>query len=132
VEQLQATFAVKNANSGTSPQTAVIIEYYGGAAGRVNAKATAFAHRQALYDFGILTRWSNPEESSSQIEWTRRFADAMRPYSSGAYLLSFLDQEPEETIRAAFGSNYERLAAVKKKYDPTNFFRVNQNIKPAG
>jgi FAD/FMN-containing dehydrogenase len=124
--------AVKQANSGTSPQTAVIIEYYGGAAGRVSPGATAFAHRQALYDFGILTRWSNPEESAGQIEWTRRFADAMRPYSSGAYLLSFLDQEPDDTIKAAFGSNYERLVAVKTKYDPTNFFRVNHNIRPAG
>ena len=54
----------------------------------------------------------------------------MRPFSSGAYLLNFLGEEREDTIKAAFGPNYNRLAAVKKKYDPKNFFRLNQNIKP--
>ena len=60
-----------------------------------------------------------------------RFAEAMAPFRSGAYLLNFLGQEGSDTIRAAFGSNYDRLATVKSKYDPTNFFRVNQNIVPA-
>ena len=86
----------------------------------------------AYYDFGILGQWANPAESQQQITWAREFAAAMQPYSSGAYLLSFLDQEPDATIKAAFGPNYDRLAAVKKKYDPANFFRVNYNIKPAG
>ena len=55
----------------------------------------------------------------------------MAPFRSGAYLLNFLGEEGDETIRAAFGPNYERLVAVKHKFDPTNFFRVNQNIVPA-
>jgi FAD/FMN-containing dehydrogenase len=55
----------------------------------------------------------------------------MQPFSSGGYLLSFLDQEPDNIIKAAFGSNYDRLARVKKAYDPTNFFRVNHNVLPA-
>jgi hypothetical protein len=123
--------AVEHANRCPSPLSATIIEYYGGAAGRVASNATAFPHRQAFYDFGVLGQWTNPAESAQHIAWARAFAEAMKPFSNGAYLLSFLDQEPEDTIRAAFGSNYERLAAVKKKYDPTNFFRVNHNIKPA-
>jgi FAD/FMN-containing dehydrogenase len=123
--------AVEHANRATSPLTAVVIEYYGGAAGRIPSNATAFPHRRMYYDFGILTQWSSPAETAAQIDWTRRFSDAMKPFSSGAYLLSFLDQEPDEIIKAAFGSNYDRLGAVKKKYDPTNFFRVNHNIRPA-
>jgi FAD/FMN-containing dehydrogenase len=123
---------VEHANRGTSPLTATIIEHYGGAAGRVAPNETAFAHRNARYHFGVLGQWTNPAESPQHVAWARQFAAAMQPFSSGAYLLSFLDQEPDETIKAAFGPNYDRLAAVKKKYDPTNFFRVNHNIKPAG
>jgi len=123
---------VSHANDGMSPLSAVLVEQYGGAAGRVAPDATAFAHREAVYDFGILSAWADPAESDRHIAWTRRFAEAMAPYRSGAYLLNFLDREEgDETIRAAFGVNYERLVAVKTKYDPANFFRVNQNIAPA-
>jgi FAD/FMN-containing dehydrogenase len=121
---------VEHANRATSPLTAVVIEYYGGAASRVGVSETAFAHRDAQYDVGILTQWTDPEESQRHVEWTRGVADALRPYSSGAYLLNFLDEEGDDTIRAAFGENYRRLVEVKNKYDPTNFFRLNQNIKP--
>ena len=121
---------VEHANRATSPLTAVVIEYYGGAASRVGVSETAFAHRDAQYDVGILTQWTDPEELQRHVEWTRGVADALRPYSSGAYLLNFLDEEGDDTIRAAFGENYRRLVEVKNKYDPTNFFRLNQNIKP--
>jgi hypothetical protein len=121
---------VDHANQATSALTAVVIEYYGGAASRVGVSDTAFAHRQAQYDLGILTQWAAPGESQRHIEWTRSLADAMRPFSSGAYLLNFLGEEGDDTIKAAFGPNYDQLVVVKKKYDPTNFFRLNQNIKP--
>jgi FAD/FMN-containing dehydrogenase len=121
---------VERANRATSPLTAVVIEYYGGAASRVGVAETAFAHREAQYDVGILAQWTDPGESSRHIEWARGVADALRPYSSGAYLLNFLGDEGDDTIRAAFGENYGRLVEVKSKYDPTNFFRLNQNIKP--
>jgi hypothetical protein len=124
--------AVEHANRAPSPLTATIIEYYGGAAGRVPTSDTAFAQRNSFYDLGILGAWASPTDSEKNISWAREFAAAMQPFSSGGYLLSFLDQEPDETIKAAFGSNYERLAAIKKKYDPTNFFRVNHNIRPTG
>jgi hypothetical protein len=122
---------VSHANRATSPLTMVLLEYYGGAASRVGVSETAFAHREAQYDLGILGQWVDPAESSSHIEWTRGLYEAMRPFSSGRHLLNFLGEEDEGTIRAAFGANYDRLAAIKKKYDPTNFFRLNQNIKPA-
>jgi FAD/FMN-containing dehydrogenase len=65
-------------------------------------------------------------ESQRHIEWARSLADSMRPFSSGAHSLNYLGEEG----KAAFGSNYDRLMAVKKKYDPKNFFSLNQNIKP--
>ncbi len=122
---------VSHANRATSPLTAILIEQYGGAAGRVPAGDTAFAQRHAQYDLGILTQWTRPDEWQRHIGWTREFAAAMTPYQSGAYLLNFLGEEQDDTIRAAFGSNYARLVEVKTKYDPTNFFRVNQNIVPS-
>jgi FAD binding domain/Berberine and berberine like len=122
---------VNHANQATSPLTAILVEQYGGAAGRVGEHDTAFAQRHAQYDLAILGQWVRPEESERHIAWARAFADAMRPYGSGAYLLNFLGEEGHDTIAAAFGSNYARLVEVKTKYDPTNFFRVNQNIQPA-
>jgi hypothetical protein len=122
---------VSHANQATSPLTAVLIEQYGGAAGRVGVSETAFAQRHAQYDLGILAQWTDPAESSQHIGWARGFAEAMDPFRSGDYLLNFLGEEGDETIQAAFGVNYQRLAEVKGRYDPTNFFRVNQNIRPA-
>ena len=78
----------------------------------------------------LLTQWVDPAESERHIAWTRGFADAMMPFRSGDYLLNFLGDENEDTIRASFGPNYARLVEVKTRYDPTNFFRVNQNVKP--
>jgi FAD binding domain/Berberine and berberine like len=123
---------VQHANRATSPLSGVVIEYYGGAASRVGASETAFAQRQAQYEVGILAQWVDPGESQRHIEWTRGLADSLRPFSSGAYLLNFLGEEGEDTIKAAFGPNYDRLMVIKKKYDPSNFFRLNQNIKPKG
>jgi FAD/FMN-containing dehydrogenase len=121
---------VDHGNQATSPQTAVVVEYYGGAASRVDVSDTAFGHREAQFAIGILSQWSDPEDSERHIAWARDLAGALDPYSSGAYLLNFLGIEGEDTIRAAFGPNYQRLVEVKNKYDPTNFFRINQNIKP--
>ena len=121
---------VEHANRATSPLTGVAIEYYGGAASRVGVSETAFAQREAQYSIAILAQWTNPGESQHHIEWARALADSIRPFSSGGYLLNFLGDEGEDTIKAAFGANYSRLAAIKRKYDPENFFRLNQNIKP--
>jgi hypothetical protein len=121
---------VEHANRATSPLSGVTIEYYGGVASRVGASETAFAQRQAQYDVAILAQWVDPGESQGHIGWARGLADSMRPFSSGAYFLNFLGEEGEDTIKAAYGPNYKRLMAIKKKYDPKNFFCMNQNIKP--
>ena len=121
---------MEHANRATSPLSGVVIEYYGGVASRVGVSETAFAQRQAQYDIAILAQWTDPGESPRHVEWARNLADSMRPFSSGGYVLNFLGEEGEDTIKGAYGPNYERLMGVKRKYDPTNFFSLNQNIKP--
>ena len=123
--------AVEHANRASSPLTAIVLEFYGGAAGRVGATDTAFAQRQGRYNIGIMAQWTDPAEAGQHIAWARECADAFKPHSSGGYLLNFLAEEGQDTIKAAFGVNYQRLAELKREYDPTNFFRINQNISPA-
>jgi hypothetical protein len=79
-----------------------------------------------------MAQWTDPAEGDGHTVWARDFWDAMLPHSSGNYLLNFLSEEGPDMIRAAFGSNHARLVELKKKYDPTNFFSLNQNVRPAG
>ncbi len=125
------TTIVEHANRMTSPLSAVIVEYYGGAAGRVANDATAFPHRDLPWDVVIVGQWTDPAETPRHREWARATDEALRPFSGGAHLLGALDVEPEDVINSAFGRNLPRLATVKRTYDPTNLFRVNQNIRPA-
>ncbi len=122
---------VAHADKMRSPLSAVVLEYYGGAASRVGVSETAFAQRRAEYDIGFMAQWTDPAEKALHVAWAQAMSDALAPFSSRAYLLNFVDAESPDTIRAAFGANYARLAEVKKRYDPTNFFRINQNIVPA-
>jgi hypothetical protein len=121
---------VEHASQATSPLSAVVIEYYAGAASRVPESETAFAHRNETYDIGILAQWTDPAESAQHLNWTRGLAAALEPFGSGAYLLNFLAADDDNRIHAAFGQSYARLVDVKNRYDPSNFFSVNQNIKP--
>ncbi|HTS06279.1 MAG TPA: BBE domain-containing protein, partial [Candidatus Eisenbacteria bacterium] len=121
---------VEHANALHSPLSVVALEYYGGAAGRVSNEATAFPHRDLPWDILFIAQWTDAEQTKMHRDWARSGEEMLRPYSQNAHLLSALDVETDDVIKTAFGPNLERLAAVKKKYDPTNFFRVNQNIKP--
>jgi FAD/FMN-containing dehydrogenase len=120
---------VDQSNQMTSPLSMVVAEYYGGATSRVSGSDTAFPHRQAPWDIIIAAQWANPAETPQHRAWARGVADALHPYSTGAHILAALDED--DVVQTAFGANLQRLAAIKKEYDPANFFRVNQNIKPA-
>jgi FAD/FMN-containing dehydrogenase len=122
---------IEHANGMTSPLSMIVIEYYGGAAGRVPADATAFAHRNLPWDIVIAAHWTDPAESARHRNWARETEEALQPFAAQAHLLGALDAEGQDVINSAFGSNLPRLATIKGKYDPTNFFRVNQNIRPA-
>lgn len=102
-----------------------------GAAARVGSAATAFPHRRDHHDFLILSQWSDPADAEPHIAWTRAFFEAMRPFAERAVYVNGLGVEGEERVREAYGENYERLAQIKARYDPTNLFRANQNIQPA-
>jgi FAD/FMN-containing dehydrogenase len=123
------TAIVEHANRLNSPLSVVVLEYYGGAAGRVSNDATAYPHRDLPWDILFLAQWSDPAQADAHRNWARSGEEMLRPYSQNAHLLSALDVEAEDVVKSAFGANFSRLAAVKKKYDPDNFFRVNQNIK---
>ncbi len=121
---------VEHANRLNSPLSVVVFEYYGGAAGRVSSEATAFPHRHLPWDILFLAQWTDPAQSDMHRDWARSGEEVLQPFSENAHLLSALDVEAEDVVKTAFGSNLPRLAAIKKKYDPSNFFRVNHNIAP--
>lgn len=106
----------------------------GGAVSRVPADATAIGDRSAPFLLSIDSMWENPDESERNIAWTRACWADMKRFSNGAVYFNFPGflEEGEELLRTSFGANYERLARIKAKYDPDNFFRLNQNIRPAG
>ena len=101
-----------------------------GAAARVDRNATAFGLREDQWDYDVISQWTDPAESAGHIQWTRDFWTAVEPFATGEVYVNHLDAEEATRIRAAYGPGYERLVALKNKYDPTNLFRLNQNIKP--
>ena len=114
-----------------SPFSGVGLQQMCGVASRVDPSATAFAHRARQYDFLILSQWDDPAETSRNVAWTRELFAAMEPFAEQSVYANNLGEEGDERVKAAYGVNYERLAALKAKHDPTNMFGLNQNIKPS-
>lgn len=122
---------IEKFKSRPSPLSHLLIEHMHGAAARVSPTDTAFAHRLNHYNFGALTIWPEARETESNMKWLQQFWQEMQPYHSGRAYVNYLSQEGADRVREAYGQNYDRLANLKKKYDPTNFFRFNQNIPPS-
>jgi len=102
-----------------------------GAAARVGKSDTAWNYRNSNWAQVIVGVDPDPANNEKIISWTKNFYDAVHPYSAGGAYVNFLmGDEGEERVKKTYGGNYDRLVAIKKKYDPDNFFRVNQNIKP--
>jgi hypothetical protein len=119
------------AGKSPSPFTfAPFLEHWHGAVSRVGVTDTAFPHRQYPYNLLIWSSWENPADNKKNIEWTRQCWEAMRPFLVAGSYVNYVSDEGDAFARAAYGPNYERLVALKSKYDPTNFFRMNHNIKP--
>ena len=116
-----------------SPRTVIVLEHNGDSAwDRVPDSATAFGNRAWPYNFVVTSAWSDPKEAERNIAWTRELFDAMRPFAAqGAYINYLGGDEGVEGLKAAYGAKLARLAALKAKFDPTNLFRMNQNIAPA-
>jgi hypothetical protein len=115
-----------------SARTVIVVEHDGdGAWDRVPEHETAFGHRKWPYNLVVTTMWTNQAESDANIGWTRGLWEAMHPYLADAAYVNYLGDVEDEAVRVAYGSKYDRLAMLKSKYDPTNFFRTNANIKPS-
>jgi FAD/FMN-containing dehydrogenase len=115
----------------TSPLSAMLIEQFGGAVARIPADETAYAQRDGLFNLVVIGRWADAATADTHIAWARRASDGMRPFISGGVYVNYLGAEGTDRVRAAYGpAKCERLVALKRKYDPTNLFRVNQNIRP--
>jgi FAD/FMN-containing dehydrogenase len=112
-----------------SSSTRAVFYHIHGAAMRIDPNATAFALRKEHYVLEMIDQWA-AGEAQPHIAWSRQFQAAIEPFASQGVYVNFLEDEDEARIRASYGDNYERLARIKSTYDPTNFFHVNQNIKP--
>ena len=113
-----------------SPLSAVIVEHCHGAIARVAPDATAFGLRSNPFHLEILGFWDGADHSAANLRWVTDFFAAMHPFDVGEVYVNSLDEGESSRVREAYGRNYDRLAALKTKFDPTNFFRCNQNIPP--
>jgi FAD/FMN-containing dehydrogenase len=113
-----------------SPHCEIFVAQLGGQVARIPAEATAFGNRDANFVMNVHGRWNSPAEDKAGIAWAREVYRATLPFATGGAYSNFLTAEETDRVKSAFGSNYARLAQVKKTYDPGNFFRLNQNIRP--
>jgi len=113
-----------------SPHTEIFIGQMGGATSRVPADATAYYDRTMKFVMNVHGRWETAAEDRAGTEWCRAVFDAAKPYSTGGGYVNFMTADESDRVQSAYGKSYDRLVELKRKYDPNNVFRVNQNIKP--
>ena len=114
-----------------APFSHIVVEHMGGAVSRMDPQATAYNYRDAQYNFLIVGIWPDAAEGERNIQWVRSLWQALQPFSSGNIYVNYESDVGVDRVQAAYGvAKYERLVALKNTYDPTNFFRLNQNIKP--
>lgn len=115
-----------------SPLSALMFEQFGGAVSRVGRDETAFDQRDSNYNFVIVSRWADAAHAQPNVAWARSTSEAAKPFTNGHVYVNYIGAgEAPDRVRAAFGADkYDRLVALKRKYDPTNLFRINQNISP--
>jgi len=114
-----------------SPASGVLVQTTCGAASRVTSDAMAFAHRRFPYAPVIVSEWLDAADAEKHVCWARDFWRALHPFAGAGVYVNDLSHDDGDRVRIAYGANYERLAALKKTYDPDNFFHLNPNIKPA-
>jgi len=108
----------------------LVFQHVGGAIARVPTPDSPYANRDAAFDCFPVAIWDDPAGDDANMRWARELWSAVRPYSTGGVYANNLGDEGEDRVRAAYGENYALLAALKTRYDPTNLFRLNQNIRP--
>jgi len=121
---------IQYAGTLPSPHCEIFIATLGGQTKRIAPEAMAYANRDAHYALNVHARWESEAEDERCIAWAREFFESSKPFASGGAYINFLTQDEGDRVAFAYGTAYKRLVALKKKYDPSNFFRMNQNIKP--
>jgi FAD/FMN-containing dehydrogenase len=123
---------VRHAPAITSPKSYCIVFQLGGALGRVGESETAFSQRDAAHNVNVNAVWTEEDpDAERHVGWARDFFDALQPHAGTRVYVNFLGEEGDSRVRQAYGArNYERLVELKRAYDPTNLFRLNQNIAP--
>jgi FAD/FMN-containing dehydrogenase len=114
-----------------SPASIILLQQKSGAMARGRADQTAFGHREDQFAAVLFSGWDDPTQAEANIGWTRRLAQDLEPFGSGGeYINELGPMDRPDHVRASFGANYDRLAALKEQWDPTNVFRHTQNLKP--
>jgi FAD/FMN-containing dehydrogenase len=130
IDRSAADTIVEQLQESTAMMAVTQLRVLGGAVARIRADATAYAHRQSRIMVNVAALFGSPEEAPEHEPWVASLARALRQEDTGAYV-NFLGDEGEGRVRAAYpGETWDRLVAVKRRYDPTNLFRLNQNIPP--
>jgi len=124
------TAMIEYAGKMPSPQCEIFIGLIAGAPNRVAPDAMAWGHRDAKYVLNVHGRWDTPSDDDKVIEWARAFFKASQPFASGGAYVNFMTEDEGGRVENAYGANFARLQAIKRKYDPENVFHHNQNIKP--
>jgi FAD/FMN-containing dehydrogenase len=115
-----------------SPECEVFFAQMGGATNRVPADATAYRHRDAEFIMNVHGRWQDAGDDETCVGWCRDLFEATTPFATGGVYVNFMTEEEEDRVRSAYGDSYDRMVALKDKYDPGNMFRMNQNVRPSG
>ncbi len=114
-----------------TPMGQLLLEHFHGAVTRVGVTDTAFPHRAPGYNLVVISQWMDPKDNNACTAWARDSYTTMQPFmGSGRYMNYLGDDEPGDPVAAAYGPNHRRLQQLKAKYDPENFFHMNQNIRP--
>jgi FAD/FMN-containing dehydrogenase len=125
--------ALKYVSDLPSPHTEIFFGLVGGQASRVPSDATAYSQRDALWACNVHGRWESPQDDQKVISWAREFFDASAPYSTGGVYVNFMTEDEKSRVTSAYKPEiWNRLVELKRKYDPTNLFSMNQNINPDG
>lgn len=114
-----------------SPMSFCVLESFGGAASRVDPGAMAYPHRERGHNLLLLSQWADPADTEPNIAWTRETFEALRPHMANRRYVNYLAADDAGYTREAYGPNYQRLAELKRRYDPDNIFHLNQNIEPS-
>jgi FAD/FMN-containing dehydrogenase len=113
-----------------SPFTVLLFQPLGGAVARVPAEATALGRRDAAWAWHGISQWSDAADDERNIEWTRTLAAALAPYSTGGVYITYSSDTGDARVQDAYRDHYDRLVAIKDRYDPANMFHLGQNIRP--